>query len=46
MAGELQTSWGHPSVPGLVGLWRWEEAVWVGGLVQALLLLISDPMLR
>lgn len=46
MAGELQISWGHLSVPGLGGLWWWEEAVWVGRLVQALLLLISDPMLR
>lgn len=45
MAGDLQTGWGHPSVLGLVGLWWWEEAAQVGRLVQALLLLISEPML-
>ena len=46
VAGDLQIGWGQPSVPGLVGLWRWEEAAWVGRLVQALLLLVSEPMLR
>lgn len=46
MAGGLQTNWGHPSLLGLVGLWWWEEAVWVGRLVRALLLLTSEPVLR
>lgn len=32
VAGDLQAGWGHPSVPGLVGLWWWEEAAWTGRL--------------
>lgn len=45
VAGDLQTSWGHPSVPGVVGLWQWEDAAWVGRMVQVLLLLVSELML-